>query len=195
MANKVKRKFLLLWAKTLALCISLLGAFICTNVAVGGQRQEVETAPQATPVDTSQNMPIKIKKIRIGSSTSREFRKETSEEITIKETTVPPSPPIAQNMTQVKESKNVGNLVIKQVYGNIQIGKKEDGSGTKPAGDSRQSEQVQSSKSPNNKDIVVAYGPPATKVKETKSVEKVSVPQVYGNIQIGKPEDVAPKKP
>jgi hypothetical protein len=77
-------------------------------------------------------MPIKIKKIRIGSSASREFRKETSEEITIRETTVPPFQPV---------------------------------------------------------------GPPATKVKETKSVEKVSVPQVYGNIQIGKPEDFAPKKP
>ncbi len=193
MANKVKRKFLLLWAKALAICISLLGTFICTHVAVGGQKQE--TVSQDTPAVTAPNDPIKLKKIRMGSSTSREFRKESSEEYTLNEITVQP-PTAAPNIPQVEKSKNVEKSVIREVYGNVQIGKADAGSEKKPALSSGEPGQVHRTKSPDGNEIAIVYGPGSvTKVKESKSVEKVNIPQVYGNIQISNPEDKVKKKP
>jgi hypothetical protein len=193
MANKVKRQLLMLWAKALAISISLLGTFICTHVVVGGQRQE--TVPQDTPAATTPNDPIKLKKIRIGSSASREFRKESPEEFTLSEKT-PYSPTAASGISQVQESKSVENSLIREGYGNVQIGKTDTGAEKNPPLNSGNTGQVHGTKSPDGSEISIVYGPPSvTKVKESKSVEKAKIPQVYGNIQIINPEDIGKKKP
>lgn len=140
MAKKIKRRLLLFWSRILALSISLLGAFICTNVAVGAQRQEVEAAPADDNANTSynDNVPAKINTVRVGSANMQNFRNKIKNETAVDETNTPPSPPAAQSTPQasstssnaatndseksqkVKESKDVEKSEIKIVYGIIE---------------------------------------------------------------------------
>lgn len=62
MARKIKRRLLLLWTRILAICITLLGSFICLKVAVGGSEQGAEVASTATANVPDSRLPAATQK-------------------------------------------------------------------------------------------------------------------------------------